>query len=164
MEHSKHIWRAALILLFGVVGFIVVRQFLIPKSFGIAGHYRFDALAEFMAQPVKHGGRESCRKCHEPPYETTSKGKHARVSCEVCHGPVGDHASKEAKIAVMPKNPSYKLCAYCHQKLAARPKGFKQVSFRKHLEEQGFASDSKIPEKICLKCHEPHDPTGAAGN
>ena len=171
MRHSKHIWRAVLILIAFLLAFIAGRHFMVPETFGMAGHYRYQALEETMARTPKHGGRDSCKKCHEEQYALATAGKHAPLNCEVCHAPVADHARtgkdapkepKEAYLAAMPTNPTYRTCAYCHEQQAARPKTFKQVSFRKHLEEQGLPAGARMPEKICLKCHSPHDPSGTA--
>lgn len=170
MGHSKHIWRAALILGLALAAVISGRHFMVPDTFGLAGHYRYSALEEFREQEPLHGGKESCKKCHEEQYAAHAKGKHAALNCEVCHGPVATHAQvgqdapadpKAAYLAEMPKNPSYTLCAYCHQKQAARPKSMKQVQFRKHLEEQGLKAGGKMAERVCLKCHQAHDPAGS---
>ncbi|MBW1824527.1 MAG: cytochrome C, partial [Deltaproteobacteria bacterium] len=42
MSPGKHITRLLIIILVLVVGFLVVRSLLIPKSFGNYGHYRGD--------------------------------------------------------------------------------------------------------------------------
>ena len=159
MEHTKHLWRAVLILVFvGIVG-IMVRHFLIPQSFGLTGFYRHDSLAEFMAAPVVYGGPVSCTKCHKEVAKEKAEGGHASVSCEVCHGPVSGHAKDGEKIADMPVNRSYTLCAYCHQKLRARPESMPQVDFREHLVgEELIGPDEPIPENVCSVCHEVHNP------
>ncbi|MBI2900122.1 MAG: cytochrome C [Planctomycetes bacterium] len=163
MEHSKHIWRAALILLFLGTGFVGVRHFLIPKSFGQAGHYRYDSIFEYMAQEPNHGSRESCRKCHEEKFAETVKGRHAPVQCEVCHAPVSAHAKDDKKIADMPTNPNHKLCALCHQKLDSRPKGFPQVDLRRHLAGGGRTVAATIPDAACFECHSAHEPSPLRG-
>ena len=126
--HSKHLWRAMLILLVGGIGFVVARQLVIPKTFGATGHYRHDSLEEYRELPAQHGGAESCRRCHkEEKYTAAAIGKHAAVSCEVCHGPVALHADGQKKIADARKTPlgdapSYRMCLICHQDLPSRPK------------------------------------------
>jgi len=122
MEHSKHLWRVVLILMVFFLGFVGFRHFMVPKSFGLAGPYRYDSIQDHMALPVVHGGRESCKKCHEEKYDMVMKGKHKAVSCEVCHEPVTVHAKDGAKIADMPKSPTWRLCELCHAKMAGRPK------------------------------------------
>jgi hypothetical protein len=158
MEHTKHIWRAIFLLVGLGVAFVTGREFMIPGSFGKAGHYRYDSLQSYMAQPAIHGGRDSCRECHPKEYETASAGKHAELNCETCHGPLAWHAKDGQKIAEMPKVASWKLCAYCHQPLAARPRFIKQVAFAKHLEEQGAEPGTGVPARVCFLCHKPHNP------
>ena len=158
MEHTKHIWRVIFILLFLLVGFVTARDFLIPASFGEHGHYRSDSLKEYMAYPVIHGGRNSCRECHQQQYDTASAGKHAALNCEVCHGPLAGHVKDGKKTAEMPKLASVKLCAYCHQALAARPKIIKQVVFTEHLKEQGLEEGTEVAGRVCLLCHQAHSP------
>jgi hypothetical protein len=158
MEHSKHIWRVLFILLFLLVGFVSARDFLIPASFGKAGHYRYDSLKTYMDYPVIHGGRNSCKGCHPKQYETASAGKHASLNCEACHGPLAWHVKDGARIAEMPRLASWKLCAYCHQTLAARPSSIKQVVFAKHIEEQGSEPGTEVAGKVCFLCHKPHSP------
>lgn len=158
MEHTKHIWRVIFILLFLLVGFVAGRDFLIPESFGKFAHYRADSLQEYMALPVMHGGRTSCRDCHQAQYETTTAGKHAQLNCEVCHGPLATHVEGGVKIAAMPKLASWKLCEYCHQSLSARPDVIKQVVFAKHLEDQGLEPGTEPTGKVCFSCHKPHSP------
>ncbi len=49
MEHARHVFRAVLLLIAGLVVFFIVRTLLVPKSFGEAhAPYRFDNVAEQM--------------------------------------------------------------------------------------------------------------------
>ncbi|MBI2434443.1 MAG: cytochrome C [Candidatus Hydrogenedentes bacterium] len=157
MEHTKHLWRAFLILLvLGVAG-IFVRHFLIPESFGEQGFYRYTSLGEFKEKPVIHGAVGSCTSCHQEIADTKTAGKHASVSCEVCHAPESVHAAGGQKIADMPTNPSHTLCATCHQFLEARPKEFPQVDVTQHLIDLGvMAKGEAIPDGACIVCHQPH--------
>mgnify|MGYP002867386545 CR=1 FL=1 len=68
------------------------------------------------------------------------------------------HVKDGAKSAEMPRLASWKLCAYCHQTLAARPSSIKQVVFAKHLEEQGSEPGTEVAGKVCFLCHKPHSP------
>lgn len=160
MEHTKHIWRAVLIILCLPVGYILARHFLLPKSFGQAGHYRYDALADIAAKEPVHGDPDpakACGKCHEKQVAEKGADKHKSVSCEVCHGPLARHAQGDKKIADMPKNPNYKLCAVCHEKLESRPKEFPQVDLARHV---GTAA---ISERACFECHSAHQPSPLRG-
>ena len=162
MEHTKHIWRAVIVFSVLVTGGLIGRHFLIPSSFGEAGFYRHDSLAEFAAPDPVHGGSISCRECHEDIYDEKMEGKHAAVSCEVCHGPVTMHVENEAKIADMPVDRSIAACAICHLKLAARPKDMPQIAIKAHLiETKAIAANEKPPEAACLTCHKSHDPSEA---
>ncbi len=165
MEHTKHIMRAVLLLLVVAVAFVVVRHFAIPESFGGAhGHYRLASVAEFVAQAPVHGARGACAACHEDEAESIAAGPHSSVSCELCHAPLNAlledgnfHLSADGEYQVaMPKNRSYKLCAWCHHKLEARPADFPQVVLHEHVAEGDF----ELKDDVCLQCHEnPHDPS-----
>lgn len=161
MEHTKHIWRAFLILAFLGIAMVCGRQFAVPESFGKAGHYRYDSLKEMMSRPVVHGGSKSCKEgCHdhEERFAQYAKGKHQTVSCETCHDPVTYHVKDGEKIADMNKHATFDLCAYCHRKVEGRPKTFPQIVFLDHLREQDVPLAGEIPEGICFKCHDVHDP------
>ena len=41
MKHYNHIIRFAVILVLAVMGFLLVRSFLVPESFGIHGTYKY---------------------------------------------------------------------------------------------------------------------------
>lgn len=157
MEHTKHIWRAALLLLLFLFAAVIVRHFMIPESFGLEGHYRYNSLIEFMGKPMVHGSRTSCAECHEDQQEAHDDGPHASVTCSVCHGPVSRHAKGGEKIADMPANRSYRNCINCHQKLRARPQAVPQINAQEHLEGLGVLdSGEEIPDRSCLVCHDPH--------
>jgi len=157
MEHTKHIWRAALLLLALLLSAVVVRHFMIPESFGREGHYRYSSLTEFMAQPIVHGSRTSCADCHEEEQDAQDDGPHAPVACAGCHAPVSRHAKGEEKTADMPSDRSYHSCINCHQKLRARSQAVSQIETRKHLEDVGVLDPGEeIPDQSCLVCHDPH--------
>lgn len=159
MDHTKHIWRAALILcvLTAVGG--TARHFMIPKSFGEEGHYRYDSIDDYMEQKPAHGGVESCAPCHGDQVKAKAKGAHATVQCEVCHRPVASHARNGEKTAEMPTNRSHTLCAYCHQTLRARPETMSQVDIVGHLvDDEIIEPGDEIEEGICMVCHDVHSP------
>jgi hypothetical protein len=161
MIHTKHLWRAALLLVvFGGAAF-VGRHVLIPETFGAAGFYRYGSLAEFMNQPVRHGTSASCTSCHAEIATAKSEGKHAGISCEVCHEPVVVHATEQEKTAPMPVNRSHGLCAYCHEQLQARPAAMPQIKIRQHLVTlEVIGPQDEIPEGVCGTCHDVHSPVG----
>lgn len=155
MEHTKHLWRAVIIICMIPIGFVIVRHFMVPPSFGLYGFYRFDNVAEQMDKSLIHGNPTACQNCHDEVWQKRSKGKHIAVSCETCHAPLTLHIKDDEKSAVMPTDRSYSLCATCHQWLAARPKDFPQVIINEHLEEVG----AEMSEGVCLDCHNSHNPT-----
>jgi hypothetical protein len=152
MEHSRHVFRVLLVLLLVLVVAVVGRSFLIPKSYGMYGNYRYDNVQEQMeVRAPLHGGARSCADCHDDRFQAVAKGSHARVNCEVCHGPLGRHVKDGDVVAKMAIDRSPKLCGYCHRKTDGRPAKFPQVVFEKHV-------DGGLGAKGCLECHDPHSP------
>lgn len=160
MQHTKHLWRAALLVIgFGLV-FVLGSHFMVPATFGDEGFYRAASRAEYMAQPAVHGAdRHACASCHEKQQATHDQGRHASVNCEVCHAPMATHVRDGQKFADMVKNPSRALCGRCHQKLAARPKAFPQIEPAAHLQALGaIEAGEPVPDGSCALCHPAHDP------
>jgi formate-dependent nitrite reductase cytochrome c552 subunit len=152
MEHARHVFRVALVLLVVVVVVVVGRSFLVPRSYGTYGNYRFDNVAEqASARSPLHAGAASCAECHDDRSAALAKGRHAVVSCEVCHAPLGVHVKAGDVVAAMPVDRSVRLCGFCHRKIDGRPAGFPQVVFEKHVE-------GGLGPKGCLDCHDPHSP------
>lgn len=151
MEHTKHIWRISLLLIVLFSGGILARHFLVPESFGEAGYYRYDALAELVAKEPRHASSDACADCHEDKTTAKAAGKHSQVQCEVCHDVLAAHVKDGQKIGDMATNRSYQLCAYCHQQLTARPPDIPQIVFAEHLE---LDPSQAIPEEACLECHD----------
>ncbi len=126
--------------------FIMVRHFLVPKSFGKYGHYRADALAEIAQLPIAYAGKEVCAGCHENIVKEKAKARHAKIACETCHGPAVKHT--EDPMSVKPNKPKGRdFCGTCHSKNAARPKNIPQVN----LDEHNAGMD-------CYLCHKAHNP------
>ncbi len=150
MEHTKHLWRIALLLGLLLSSIVVVRHFLVPDSFGEEGYYRYDALFEESAKELIHGAPDACAECHDDVAAVKAAGSHAAVRCEVCHAPLATHVKDGEVVAPMKINRSYKLCALCHQRLVARPAGIAQVDLREHLE---LGPEDAIPHEACVECH-----------
>lgn len=155
MEHSKHIIRAVLLLVVAAVGFVLVRHFAIPDSFGKHGPYRYNSVEEHAAKKLVHGAPGSCVECHEEQAGAVSEGKHAAVSCETCHAALASHVVDGERIAEMAIQPAIKLCGWCHERLGARPKEFPQVAIKAHLAE----NEVQESQGVCLECHNAHDPS-----
>lgn len=143
---SGHLIRPALVLLGGVVVFLAIRAVVVPKDFGKFGHYRPGALETISARSIAYAGHEQCLQCHDQEAKVHDGGMHAKVSCETCHGPLAKHTDDPT--ANVPKLPDVaNLCRRCHEKDAAKPKGFHQVDTVAH--SQGV---------LCNSCHQPHNP------
>lgn len=152
MEHARHVFRVLLVLLLVLIVVVIGRSFLVPKTFGDYGHYRYANVGEQMeARPPLHGGAKVCGDCHDDRLKALTAGAHAKVSCEVCHGPLGRHVKDGDVVAKPPIDRSPKLCGYCHRKIDGRPPKFPQVVFEKHV-------DGGLGPKGCLECHDPHSP------
>lgn len=147
MKDAEHLLRIAAVFVVGILAFLGVRAFFIPRSFGEYGHYRGDAIAEIAALPIVHAGHETCETCHTDIFEVKSKGKHSGVACEACHGPQAKHTED---LSIVPAKPDPAvLCPQCHEASAAKPKWFPQVDTREHS-----------GGSVCDTCHNPHDPLG----
>ena len=150
-KDAGHLFRFAGLFVLAFLIFLVVRHYVVPKSFGQYGHYRGAAIDEIAARPVKFAGHETCEGCHTDEAAKKNAGKHAHVNCEACHGALDAHA--QAALAgdptsIMPVLPDTAvLCARCHTASAAKPKGFPQVDPAEH--SQGLE---------CKTCHQPHSP------
>jgi len=149
-KDAAHLFRMAAVFAVGILIFVLVRSFFVPKTFGQYGHYRGSALADIKAQPVHYAGHQVCESCHSDVLDVKIKGKHAGVNCEACHGPLAPHAEDPG--GVMPeKLDTAKLCVKCHEANSAKPKAFPQVASTDH--SAGLA---------CNECHQPHSPIIAA--
>jgi hypothetical protein len=85
-KDAGHLFRFAGLFVLAFFIFLVVRHYIVPKSFGQYGHYRAAAIGEIAAHPAKFVGHDTCEACHSDFAEKKSHGKHAHVSCEACHG------------------------------------------------------------------------------
>jgi formate-dependent nitrite reductase cytochrome c552 subunit len=129
----------------GVVLFVIARAVLVPKGFGLYGHYRAGALADNRSQPLVHAGRAVCGDCHTDKKDELAGGKHAGVGCEACHGALARHAEDPS---VKPARPEPKtLCVRCHLANVAKPKKFPQIEVKTHFD----GGD-------CHGCHASHAP------
>ena len=145
-KDSGHLVRLAAVLLAALGIFLIVRTLVIPKNFGLYGHYRPAALDAARQRPIAYAGQDQCVLCHDDEAKTRAAGKHAHVACEACHGPLAQHANDPA--ANVPKLPDVaNLCRRCHEKDAAKPPTFPQVVTAEH--SGGM---------LCNSCHQPHNP------
>ena len=146
LKEAAHLIPLVLVCFAGLVVFFLLRQLLVPKTFGQYGHYRAAALKDIRSRPVSFAGQDTCVMCHDEVAATRAKGKHHGVSCEACHGPLAKHADDPD--SVKPKHlAGTGLCQRCHQEDKAKPANFPQVAPAEH---SGGAE--------CLSCHQPHSP------
>jgi DnaJ-class molecular chaperone len=130
-----------------IILFLVVRSFLVPESFGEAGHYRFNSLDDNSNRELYYAGKQACAECHEEYLEYLSTDMHAGLSCETCHGPGLKHiATEDAANIQVPR--TRELCGLCHGLNPTRKKDVvAQVDLKEHNVEQS-----------CVECHNPHMP------
>jgi len=145
-KDAGHLFRLAGVFFAGILLFLAIRGFLVPKSFGEYGHYRGNAISEIASRPVNFAGHETCEGCHTDVLEKKQAGKHVHVNCEACPGALARHADDPASVTPV-KLDTAVLCVRCHEANAAKPKGFPQVDSADHA--NGMACDS---------CHQPHSP------
>ena len=145
-KDAGHLFRFAGLFVLAFLVFLVVRHYVVPKSFGEYGHYRGAAIGEIADHPIKFAGHETCEGCHTDILDVKKAGKHAHVNCEACHGALANHADDPSIKPVLPDTAV--LCARCHSASAAKPKGFPQVVPADHM--GGGAP--------CETCHNPHSP------
>ncbi len=139
-------------------GGLLFKKLLVPKSFGVYGPYRADAIEEEMLVPVRHGTNESCFDCHKYEAKTHKKGRHQTISCEFCHGTFADHVDNNKKIATLPVKKEKEittLCLKCHNtEIKARSEEvIKTVAMPDHLKVQNV----KLTHN-CNQCHHVHAP------
>jgi len=146
LKDAGHLFRFAGLFVIAFVVFLVVRGYVVPKTFGQYGHYRAAAIGEIADHPMKFAGHETCEACHTDIADTKTKGAHAHVNCEACHGALAAHANDPTSVTPV-KPDTAVLCARCHTASAAKPKGFPQVDPADH--------SSGAP---CQTCHNPHSP------
>jgi hypothetical protein len=167
----QQIKRLIIVFAIFIVLFLIIRQVLVPRTFGEFGHYRGAAIQENALKPLRYAGSALCTNCHESEHSDKSLGLHAHLKCEVCHGPGLKHALYAAKFKNGELPDSLKLykpverkdCALCHEENAARIKilfdtidntMIHQVNTLKHN-----TVNRKTNEKLkCIDCHNPHQP------
>jgi transcription elongation factor Elf1 len=147
----KYLIRLMVVFVIGVIVALGVQRLLVPKSFGVLGHYRASALKEVAAQKPVYAGQEACGACHEDEAAVKKTGRHAGLPCEVCHGASAAHAEDPTT-----RKPFTELdrsfCLRCHEKNVSRPPGFPMVSGTSH----NLKDD-------CRQCHKPHAPSVKKG-
>ncbi len=158
LSYSKRLLIVLLtIFVLGAAG-LLIKRLLLPKSFGVYGPYRADAIAEAAVIPIRHGTNDSCFQCH--PYERKihQAGTHSTISCEFCHGTFADHVTDNKKSGTLPVKKDKEittLCLRCHNtEIKARKEAvIKTVAMPNHLKDQHV----KLTHN-CNQCHHVHAP------
>ncbi len=149
-KDREHLLRLAGLFGAGVLLFLLVQALLIPKDFGVYGHFRAGALDDNRMRPALFAGQDTCATCHSDAAEARKGGKHSGIRCEACHGPLASHAEADDPGAKKPARPEASLCLVCHAANVAKPQGFPQVEAKSHGEGGS-----------CLACHRAHQPGSA---
>lgn len=139
--------RHLIILAISITIFIVIRQLLIPDSFGDLGHYRANSLDDNLLFEPHYAGQEACFECHEDIKDLKDMDVHSGFSCETCHGPgLGHTINPDSLDMLIPDSRDF--CGLCHAKNTARKE---KVVIQIELKEHN-------PDKNCTYCHNPHAP------
>jgi hypothetical protein len=145
-EDIEHLLRLAALLAAGLILFALIRAALVPKDFGILGHYRAGAVEANRVVPIVYAGQQACADCHGDVVESRAAAGHAPIACESCHGPAAAHAA--APDTAPPALPDGReLCVRCHAAGTGKPVRHPTVEVEPH------AGDER-----CVTCHRPHDP------
>jgi hypothetical protein len=127
--------------------FILIRNYLVPDTFGQYGHYRGASLIDNAAPEIHYAGQQACLECHQDIEDLKKDDVHNGLHCETCHGPGQKHVlSGEAADILKPTGREF--CGNCHGMNAAKQKSVVfQIDVNKHN-----------VGKNCLECHNPHQP------
>lgn len=155
MRHTKHLWRAGLILVCFLAFGVLARSAMQPATYGLYGRYRGANVQIQRDKPMVHGAPGACAPCHQDQQAAHDGGVHKTVTCESCHAPLTTHVKDGEVIAEMPIEKDAALCLRCHRKLDARPSGFPQIEVNKHMQDLGM----EFTPDVCFACHLPHQPT-----
>ena len=143
----KIIFRLLLSFIAFVTVFIVIRQLVIPESFGKYGHYRANSIEDNKGRPLFYKGEKKCIECHQDIYDLQFSDVHSEISCETCHPPMIG-ANTDCKLNTPKLKGTIGLCAQCHTKNAAREAiDFPNFDIKEHKGDQN-----------CIECHNPHAP------
>ena len=153
LSPAAHFQRLILVLLAAVGGFLLVRNALVPESFGRDGHYRATAVDDIVARESRYKGNATCTECHEDDANTLKEEKHQGVPCETCHGPARGHLTNADSRVRLQVDKSRHACLNCHEKISGRPSKFGQIDVEEHQKKQEFDG-----AYLCLECHDAHNP------
>ena len=167
MEHARHFVRLLALIAIAVIGFLGVRAKVVPKDFGLTGHFRQSAIPEIAAREPRHLGTDACADCHSDVSTPKAAGKHSIPQCENCHGPGMIHVKMMSDDSVdkypdrIKSNPmglrvvsGIQECKWCHLKTFERPSTLKSIA---NVEQHIVSKGGKFtPLSKCIDCHNPH--------
>jgi hypothetical protein len=146
LKDAGHLLRLVVLFACGTLVLLIVRELLVPPSFGELGHFRAAAIVEAQKKVPVYAGRAACKECHSEKATALAGGSHARIGCESCHGALAAHVADPD--AIKPQLPNaVELCSRCHAANQARPKSQPQVDIAAHAEGNS-----------CTECHDAHSP------
>jgi hypothetical protein len=141
------ITRLALAFAIFISLFLVLRHFLVPKTFGVYGHYRAASLIDNAQLEIHYSGQQACFVCHQDIEDKKAQDVHSDIHCETCHGP-GEKHVVNSKVEKILKPTGREFCGSCHALNAAK---LKSAIFQIDLKKHNIG-------KNCLECHNPHQP------
>jgi len=182
-KDAGHLFRFAGLFVLLFVVFLVVRHFVVPKSFGKYGHYRADAIGEIAAHPAKYAGHETCEACHSDVLDKKSKGKHAHVNCEACHGalvkvlpapppPTPNVYERMVALVIKPMPQDPPVLRHADDPSSVVPELPDTTVLCARCHTASAAKPKGFPQVVpadhssgmaCKTCHDPHSPAMDAG-
>jgi len=183
MKDAGHLFRFAGLFVVAFLVFLLIRAYVVPKTFGQYGHYRAAAIGEIAARQVKFAGHETCETCHSDIADTKTKGKHAHVNCETCHGalfqrlpapaqPKGNLYARFVALIVPPIPPDAPLLRHADDPMSVTPVKPDTAVLCARCHTATAAKPKAFPQvdpadhsggAPCQTCHNPHNPAFEVG-
>jgi hypothetical protein len=178
LKDAGHLFRFAGLFVVAFLVFLVVRGYVVPKTFGQYGHYRGAAIGEIAAHPVKFAGHQTCESCHSDIADTKTKGAHAHVNCEACHGalyqrlpappqPKGNLYERFVALIVPPAPPDAPTLLHADDPMSVTPVKPDTLVLCARCHTASAAKPKDFPQVDpadhmggvpCQTCHNPHSP------
>jgi hypothetical protein len=175
-QETRHLWVLLVLVALGGTGFVLIRSWLIPASYGQLGPYRADAIETLASKPSVLQTDQTCLKCHVDVERERADSLHKAVGCASCHGVGRDHVAQALRAADSPDEviaPAQQwdrnflthidlyvtkdraVCLVCHENKVGMPQDFKKIDVVEHLEEMGAQDPSS--RETCFECHGGHN-------
>lgn len=185
---KTHIYRLGIVLVIGLVAFMVIRSYAIPASWNYDVWYRSASLEDIAQLPLRHGGNESCKECHEDVSLTEAVSVQSSIGNEFGDefddefgAPNSPGGSENSDVETEFEHKTLS-CESCHGALADHADADDKIDdalvvdranwqcmicHRELLSRPAkvaqFTEDIEDHEDmreqtLCMKCHNPHDP------